>query len=763
MVRISLGRYPSCGDNMVEFATVTDDTEELFRQHLSYLNTTDRLQVEVALDFARREHGPQRRKSGELFFNHPVTVATYLAEYRLDADALIAALLHDIAEDTRVSIEEIESRFGTHVARLVNGVTKLKEVTRGVAQEKRRSDEELRDATLKKLLQAMTTDVRTVIIKLFDRLHNMRTIQAMPLQKQIEKAHETLSVFAPLANRLGMWEVKSELEGRSLEVLEPHAYDSILSELDRQLRYHKPIFESVREKIEDCLGQAGLPIYDIRLSPENVYTVYSDLQKHGGGYRDIDRMLRVTVLLEDPIDCYTALGHLHQLWRAVPLTFDDYISVRRENLYQSLHTTVVQANGQSLKIRLRTIDMDRIAQMGVLARWLYAGTPLWSKGLAERLEALFNTINASISVEPHNPGVGVQSVVEDVFSQQIRVYTRDGEPIDLAEGSTPIDFAYKIHTEVGNQCQAAFVNELPFPLNKPLKNGDQVRIVSTTRAQPKRAWLDEDLGFITSTYARTHARRWFRRLPKPEAIRQGRRILEHELEMLGLPDVDHHAIAAMFGYLDAADLYYHLGRAELLPTVLSTRIMSDRWADGRCLPLDSVITGPDGSTFIITNADNRKLRLCATCDPRPRDSIVGFLRQDGTVTVHREGCHTLNMIRDGSDFAPQRLRLGWGETGTREARIIMLNIDVYDRPGLLHEITQLMRDKEVNIPHICTYRRKRPGELVIEMELEVTTPRRMVRILHQIETLPNVKGVRCLPDSGADGNGILPPSFYRPE
>jgi RelA/SpoT family (p)ppGpp synthetase len=749
---------------MIGYAPVTDDTEELFRQHLSYLNSTDRLQIERALDFARRGHGTQRRKSGELFFNHPVIVATYLAEFRFDADALMAALLHDIAEDTWVSIEEIEEQFGTAVARLVDGVTKLKEVTRGVAEkEQKLTEEELRDATLKKLFQAMTTDVRAVIIKLFDRLHNMRTIYALPPHKQAEKARETLSVFAPLANRLGMWEVKSELEGRSLQVLETRAYETIQSELDRLERYQEPIFETVREEIEACLDEAGIPIYDIRMSPENVYTVYSDLQKHGGGYREVDRMLRVTVLLEDWTDCYTALGHLHQLWRAVPLTFDDYISVRRENLYQSLHTTVVQANGQSLKIRLRTVDMDRIAQMGVLARWLYAGTPLWSPGLADRLEALFNTIDESISVEPQNPGLGVQSVVKDVFSDQIRVYTPDGEPIDLSEGSTPIDFAYKIHTELGNQCQAAYVNELPFPLNKPLKNGDQVRIVNSSRVQPKRAWLDEDLGFITSTYARTHARRWFRRLPKPEAIRQGQRLLEHELEMLGLQELDSLVIASMFGYRDATDLYYHIGRAELLPTVLSTRIMSDRWDEARRLPLDSVITGPDGSTYVIANADNRKLRLCATCDPRPRDGIIGFIRTDSTVTVHREGCHTLNNTREGVDFPPQRLRLGWGETGMREARLVLINVDVYDRPGLLNEITQLMRDKEVNIPHICTYRRKRARELGIEMELEVTTPRSLVRILHQIEALSNVKSVRMLPDRDPDAPHVLPPSFYRPE
>ena len=732
---------------MIERDIITADAEQLFELINTYLSETDRLQVLKAFDFARREHGDQRRKTGELFFTHPVTVATYLATYRLDAAALSAALLHDIAEDTRVSIGHIAAEFGSEVAGLVDGVTKLKEVTRGVAQGKKLAAEELQQATLQKLFAAMTDDVRTVIIKLFDRLHNMRTIHGMSPAKQRAKAAETLAVFAPLAYRLGMWDVKSELEGRSLAVLEPHAYETIRAELERLERHQTPRFETVRVQIEKRLHEAGLPAREIKMSPENIYTVYQDLVKHGMGYRDVDRNLRLTVLMEDPIDCYTALGHLHTMWRAVPHRVDDYISVQRENLYQSLHTTVVDDNGQPLKIRVRTVDMERRAQIGVLARWYYAGTALSIDGLTEHLGTFFASMKDSISVEPHDAGLSVQSALEDVLGNQVRVYTPKGDSLDLAEGGTPIDFAYKIHTELGNHLHAVYVNDLLYPLNRALKNGDQVRIVKSMRAQPQRAWLDEDLGYITTTYARMHARRWFRRLPEPEAIQQGRQLLQHELEMLGLLDLPHEDIAHSINCEDATELHYRLGRAELLPTDLSTRIMSDQWLKGRCLPLDNVVAAADGSTYIITNADNRRLRLCATCDPRPRDAIVGYLRQDGAVTVHREGCHTLNASRGRPDGSHQRLKLGWGNAQQREARLVTLYVDVYDRPGLLHEITQLMHEKDSNIAHICTSRQHRPGELTIEMILEVTSPRHLVRILHQIEALVNVRAVRCVPTS----------------
>ncbi len=728
---------------MIDRELVIASAEQLFALTDTYLHPNDQQQVREAFQFARREHGTQRRKTGELFFTHPLTVATYLAHYRLDAAAISAALLHDIAEDADIPVEVLSDEFGPEVAQLVDGVTKLKEVTRGVAKERKTiSVEELQQATINKLLQAMTADVRTVIIKLFDRLHNMRTIHGMSPGKQRSKAKETLSVFAPLAYRLGMWEVKSELEGLSLQVLEPNVYESIRAELERLARAQTPFFETVRAQIANCLTSNGLGVQDVKMSPENIFTVYKDLEKQDAGFRDVDRMLRVTVLMENTIDCYTALGYLHHLWPVVPHRFDDYISVRRENLYQSLHTTLVHSEGQPLKVRLRTVDMDRIAQMGVLAKWYYADTPLWSTGLADRVDEFFKNISQTISVEPQDPAMGARSVVEDVLSEQIRVYSKDGDPFELPQGSTPLDFAYRVHSELGNQCRDALVNDLPFPLNKPLKNGDQVRIIKNQRAQPRRAWLDEDLGYITTTTARSYARRWFRRLNETEATEQGRDILLHELTMLGMRHLSHDEIAKLFECADARELYYNLGRAELLPTDLSTGIMTAHWADDPALPKGNVVVAVDGTTYVITNANTPKLHLCATCDPRPRDAIVGYRRQNGMLTVHRESCPTLNVDRSRAENNSRLLKLGWGEFDVREARIIPLHVDVYDRPGLLHEATELMQEKDINIRNICTFREESGGELYLQLELEVTSPRQMVRILHQLEALVNVRAVR---------------------
>lgn len=739
----------------------TTAENEQFFEATTYLPEPDRLRVADAFEFARREHGDQRRQTGELFFTHPVTVATYLADYRLDAATIQAALLHDIAEDTRVSIEEIETLFGADVARLVNGVTKLKEVTRGVAAKRKLSPEELQHATLGKLFQAMTRDVRTVIIKLYDRLHNMRTIKAMPPHKQREKAQETLAVFAPLANRLGMWAVKSELEALSLEVLDPGAYQAISEELAKLSYEQQELFQIASGQVLECLVNANIDVRGVKLAPENVYTVYQDLRANHKTYKQIDRTMRLVVLVDDPIGCYTALGHLHQLWRAVPNRFDDYISVRRDNLYQSLHTTVMHNSGAHIKIRLRTLEMDEVAQVGVLARWLYAGTPQWSRGIAEPLEIFFGAINETINnAEPHDLVDSVRGVVQDVFSDQIRVYTPRGEAVELPHGATAIDFAYSIHTELGHETQQAFVNEGPYPLNRPLRNGDLVRIGRHPKAQPQRAWLDEDLGYITTTYARSRARRWFRKLRYEKAVAQGRQLLAHELDMLGLPNYPHEAIVAAFGFASNEELYHQLGRAELLPTALSTQIMTDTWDSGRSLRLDNVVYDSMGTKHIITNADHRELRLCATCAPRPRDAIIGYVRQDGGVTVHREDCHSLAATRQRLDRVQRWLKLGWGESSGRQARRFAAHIDVFDRPGLLFEITQLMRDESINIPAICTVRDERDDELRIVLELECISPRQMVRILHQTQALVNVKTVRVIPEEDPP---LLPASTYRPE
>lgn len=735
---------------------VTADKEQFFERINSYLYVADRQRVQEAFTIARREHGNQRRQSGELFFTHPLTVAYYLAEYQLDAPALVAALLHDVAEDTRVTVDEIESLFGKEVALLVDGVTKLKDVTKGVAKGKTLTKKEIEDATLQKMLGLMTEDVRTVVIKLFDRLHNMRTIQATPYNRQVYKAKETLAVYAPLANRLGIWRLKNELESLALEVVDQEAYQIIKEQREKLAQEQQADYQLISGQIFEVLLQAGIDVRDVLYAPENVYTIYQDLCRNGISFYDLDKTMRLVVLLEDLPSCYLAFGYLHQLWQPIPGRFDDYIAVPRDNLYRSLHTSVIHSGGKHLKLRFRTVAMDKVDEIGILSRWLYKGTPLWTEGVANRIDSFFENINENIRLELH-PTAVVRGVVEDVFVKQIRVYTPHGDLRELPEGATPIDFAYAIHTGLGDQCYAAFVNDELYPLNKPLADGDRVRIVKKLRAQPQRAWLDEDLGYIVTNYARHHARRWFRRLSEHRAVTQGEQLLQNELDMIGFPQYHHGRIAQMFSFETTVGLYHDLGRAELLPTTVALRIIEEKWTEGPAHPLDNEVLADNGARFVITNADGRDLRLCGTCRPRPPDAIVGFLRRDGGVTVHKKGCHTLNPER----MWGRMLKLGWGEA-PREARLVDVHVKVYDRPGLLFEITHLIQDEHMNIAYIHTPPPERTNEVYIDLTIEVVSPRQLVRVLHQMQALANVFSVQSTLDR--DRDNLLPAtSLYRPE
>lgn len=727
-------------------ARIGDEAKAFFALINTYLRTRQRILVQRAFSFARQAHGTQRRKSGELFFIHPIKVASYLAEYHLDGEALAAALLHDVAEDTVVSIQRIEAEFGMEVARLVDGVTKLKDVTEGIAKGRQLTREELQDATLIKMFGVMTLDERTIIIKIFDRLHNMRTIFALPRHKQEQKAKETLLVYAPLANRLGIWQVKNELESLSLAVLQNKTYHLIKQRLDEIYQEHLITYHDISGEIYQILLQADIDVSNVMLAPENVYTVYQDLMGKGASFHDIDRTIRLVVMVNDWLECYQAMGILHQLWRPIPGLFDDYIAVPRDNLYRSLHTTVIHTSGQRLKLRFRTPVMDKVSEIGVLAKWLYVGTTnFWTKGTAQRIDTFFNNINENIRAEPQNPTLGVKGVVEDVFRKQIHVYTPQGDVVELVEGATPIDFAYRIHTELGNQCYSAEVNEVSVALNKPLRDGDRVSITKRSSAQPHRAWLDEDLGYITTTYARSHARRWFRRLPEKVAISQGKALLQQELYMLGYPDFAHEQVVALLNQKTITTLYYSLGKAEILPTTLATRILKSKWHEGQSHTLSNVVFSESGEQFAIANAHGHDLSLCKSCKPRPPDSISGFIRADSRVTVHAESCHLFNPNR----LSGRIIKLHWGELAENDLKVLTVCVDVYDRYGLLFEVTQLVKDEQINIAAINTYT-PRKGEVRMVFSMEVIEPRQLVRILHQIRALANVYAVHCIHNDSAN-------------
>ncbi|MDT8305649.1 MAG: HD domain-containing protein [Anaerolineae bacterium] len=717
---------------------IAPDGAELFELISTYLDPEARDLVRRAFEFARQHHGDDLRKSGELYITHPLTIAYYLAEYQLDAPALAAALLHDIVEDTVVSVEEIRERFGPEVASLVDGLTKFMMAT-GDDVPAWMSLEAARDATLHKLFRVMTDDLRVGIIKLFDRLHNMRTIEATDAETQRRKAEETLAVYAPLANRLGMWQLKNELEGRSLRILDPVAYETIHNRLEQLRHQHQRVFARISPEIATDLTSAGLEVVDMLLCPQNVHTVYRSARSNGhhGNHFSFDDTPRFVVVLKDEAACYLALGRIHQLWRPVPGKFDDYIANPRDNLYRSLHTTVVHSSGKRIKIRFRTAAMNVLSEVGVLARWLHTGLPLWSEEISQRVNVLVDNISDSIEVEPEDAQSGVQALMEDVFRDQIVVYTPKGDVKELPKGATPLDFAYTIHSEVGAKCRMAFVNEEPTALNAPLADGDRVRIVKKGDA-PQRIWLDEDLGFLTTNKARARVRRWFRRLPVGTAISEGKRLLKDELEMLGLADLAVETVAEWLDYDSPTNLYHALGRADVLPTALSTRVLEETWEQGPRRNIGSVVTSEEGERFIIIDASGHRLRLCRTCRPRPNDELIGIARGSQRVTIHRVGCRMLPL----DPRAERTLKFSWGSADQCEVRLVRVRVDVYDRSGLLYEIADLLKDERINMPSV--HAESYGGKAIVHLDMEVASPRQLVRVLHRMQALVNVYEVTCL-------------------
>ena len=710
-----------------------------FEKVATYLPLKDRKNVELAFEMARREHGEDRRKSGELFFTHPLTVASYLADYYLDASALIAALLHDVAEDTSVSVEEITIQFGPDVGRIVDGLTKFDEVTAKAKLGRELSAEEVKTATIYKLLEMMTADMRVGIVKIFDRLHNMRTIRATPPHKQREKARETLTVYAPLANRLGMWKVKNELHQISLDILDHQRYTRLCQRLAERDETHQEIHASFAEEITAQLTEANLNVLRVVPAEEGIYKHYHNWVRDSDGGAQIQQdPPNMVVLLESPPDCYAAIYHIHRAWRPVPGAMKDYIGAPRSNLYRSLHTAIIY-NGQPIKIQLRTLNMQIESQAGVLSQWHYKNSGLvWSMTSSKRIDDMMANIRVAIQTESKELGERVTQILDDVFSKQIIVYTPDGDLRELPEVATPIDFAYTIHTAVGNSCRGAFVNGHQVPLTYQLKDGDSVRI-ERYGTEPQRTWLDESLGYLYTSTAKTAVRRWFRRLATNKATAQGKRLLQHELGMLTQGNYPPEKVAEWFGCETPEALYNALGRAEILPTDVATKILTEVWTQQPQIPNGRTVRTPKGELILVDGAGDRDLHLCGTCSPRPGDPILGFIRRDGVVTIHCTACRTLN-----ADVMMQgrSLRLRWGEEGQERGRPITLHINVHDRNDLLHDITRMMHEEQVNLTSVCASAKHHQASIMLTVAAR--SPRQIVSILHRIQALVNVINVAYL-------------------
>ncbi len=711
--------------------------DRFYTRLASYLDEEPRSLVTEALLVAFQAHGLTLRKSKDaLFFEHPVATAGYLASHRLDASTLAAALLHDVVEDTTVSVSQIVEQFGPDVGKLVDGVTRLQATGKEVISQLHL--EEINVESINKLFQFMVDDVRVVLVKLADRRHNMETLAALPRRKQLEKAQEVLQVYAPLAYRLGMWDVKSELEALALKTLHPELYEELVELMERRAQQQQVWLQVIREILMDHFAATGLEVR-VEPSPEQVYSLYQEYERDGRLPARLPDVIRIVVLVRQRQECYQVLGDVHRLWKPVPGTFDDYIAHPRENLYRSLHTTVFGPGGL-LKIRCRTLDMHQVAHHGILTRW-DSEIADQSEGLDQPVQRLLERLKPVGGIEERQDRL---AAYREALTDQIQVFTPEADLVELPAGSTPLDFAYQIHTKVGDEARSARINGQLRPLNTVLRSGDQVSIIRISGEAPLREWMDPDLGFVRTAYARNKIRRSFVKMGGDEAVSVGWEALQREMQMMGLEEYDLDEIAGKLGFQGAEELLVAIARAELMPLRVAHVAMEPVWDALEAVSTGGVVLSPDGPVTV-RGVPGRPVRLCGACNPVLGDPIVGNLLRGGQVTVHRMDCHHIAH----STQRTSRLNLvevSWARE-PRTARPVHICVAAVDRSGLTHDMTRILEMEQLNICEIYGRTDSKHHVALVTMTVEVTSLRQLSRILHRFGQLPNVKVIRRVSDS----------------
>jgi GTP diphosphokinase / guanosine-3',5'-bis(diphosphate) 3'-diphosphatase len=668
----------------------------------------DRTRVQDAFVFACEHHAAQRRKSGEDFIVHPVGVARICAGMRLDTETLCAALLHDTVEDTSASIEEVRERFGEEIAAIVDGVTKLTGITF-------QSHDEAQAENYRKMMVAMATDVRVILIKLADRLHNMRTIEAMPKQKQIDKARETLEIYAPLAHRLGIHALKWELEDLAFATLHPRKYQEIKGLVAQQREDREGYVSQAGEYLARELGELGIQA-QIAGRAKHFYSIYSKMTKKGREFNEIYDLTAMRVIVDSVKDCYGTVGVIHSLWKPLPGRFKDFIAMPKFNMYQSLHTTVIGPEGRPLEIQIRTQEMHEMAEFGVAAHWVYKVGPngdagSGAEGDGSGGDAKLKWLRSMLDwqKELSDPREFMETLRTDLFEEEVFVFTPKGQVKSLAAGATPLDFAYEVHTEIGHRCVGARVNGKIVPLHYELRSGDIVEILTAKRERgPSRDWL----AMVKTTRARNKIKAWFKAESRQDTEHTGRDLLQEHLRKQGLPaqKITGSAILAdvirEVGYRKADDFYIALGAAKVSPKLVVSKVMQrlkqGEAADGDDTAADLLRVGrqrrrPTKSSgqygIKVEGVEDVMLRLAKCCRPVPGDEIVGYISLGRGITIHRKDCPNAALL--GKD--PERFTsVSWdGDQST--AFVVEIQIDAWDRHRLLEDLSRVFSESGANI------------------------------------------------------------------
>ena len=733
------GRVPRSADPVAKVRALARPVGELRERLLAKAtdggaDATAVSMIADAFDFAVTAHGDQLRASGEPYVTHPAEAALILADLGLDATTLAAALLHDVPEDTSITTEALAERFGEEVASLVDGVTKLSKFSALSAEEQHAEN-------IRKMFLAMSQDIRVVLIKLGDRLHNMRTLAALGVEKQRRIARQTLEIYAPLAERLGIWQMKWELEDLSFKALEPERYHELARLVDMRRDARADYVTRAIDVLRPELERAGITAeYSGRA--KHLYSIHKKMTRKSTDFSEIYDVFAVRIIVEDLRECYAALGAVHSVWRPIPGQFDDYIAVPKNNLYQSLHTAVVALDGRPLEVQIRTRSMHEVAEVGIAAHWHYKDGTRSDAAYDAKLAWLRQLLEWQRDVT--DASEFLEGVRLDVFQDQVYVFTPKGDVKELAAGATPLDFAYLVHTDIGHRCIGAKVNNRLVPLEYRLKSGDIVEVV-TARGKhgPSRDWLS----IVATRQARDKIRQWFKHQERDENITHGRESLERELrrlarttlEAVGRERIDEIAKQMNQGSVD--DLYAAIGYGAIGPQQVVSRlgVASDDAQEILPLTVSPHQIAPAERTggIRVKGVPDLLTRFGRCCRPLPGDPIVGFITRGKGVTVHLESCSASSSAREASRL----IDVEWEITpATTESYPVTIRIEASDRTGLLSDITQVVAEQKVNIL-AASVGMTGAGNAEVLATLAVGSISELARLMARIE---RVRGVRSV-------------------
>ena len=702
-----------------------------------YLSPSDRDQVLAAYEYAKLKHEGHLRRSGHPYIEHPLAAAVTCAELQLDVPAVQAALLHDVMEDCGVTRSQLVTEFGVDVAKLVDGATKLSALQ--LPRLTGTIDRDVQAENLRKMFVAMADDVRVVIVKLADRLHNMRTLDAMRPEKQVQISRETMEIYAPLAARLGIWQIRAQLEDLAFKYLEPEEYRNVSELVASRRETRERYLSQIRVQLENELEAHGLSA-QVQGRVKHLYSIHEKIKKYsalGKSFDDIYDLLAVRVLTETTSDCYSVLGVVHGLWRPMPGEFDDYIASPRPSGYQSLHTTAVWSSSHAVEVQIRTHAMDREAEYGVAVHWVYKENRHNAMNDRERMSWL----RQLVEWQGELPGAEdfLETLRSDVFQDQVFVHTPKGEIMALRSGATPLDFAFRIHTDVGYQCVGAKVNGRLAKLSTSLENGDVVEIVTSRTARgPSRDWLNPALGYVTTQHARTKIRQWFNRQARTENIARGRDELERELRRLSLKlsKVESEVMEATRAK-SMDDALALIGAGDITAHAVALKVASADEEEVEPAPAVTVAppsSGTPADAVRVLDGTNMLTRLAPCCSPQTGEEITGFITRSRGVTIHRKECPNILSVVDDDRVVPVRWTTSHGLT---EARLKLMG---WDRVGLARDVAGICADENVNMVSFVTGEPDR-GTVVLTFTVEAHGLRQLQTVMSKLDGVHGVMSV----------------------